>query len=102
MTVETDKTCQHLRDQLVMKGEQERLRAMQALSYGYGTGSKAALATLLKAALGGAPHTDELLVAESDENKQPGAASLMGQIAEPMQHSANDSIFDTQEALTGF
>lgn len=101
MPIETDKTSQHLRDQLVVRGEQERLRAMQALSHSYGTGSKAALATLLKAALGGVQGSDELLVPESDVTPATNLPTVFGQIAEPMQPSANDAIFDTPEVSAG-
>ena len=100
MPLESKKTRQHLRDQVVIQGEQERLRAMQSLSHGYGTGSKAALASLLMAALGGANVVDELLVDESDEGRQPKAVTLMGQVSKPMQNSSNDAVFDTLGATT--
>lgn len=101
MPLETDKTRQHLREQVLMQGEQERLRAMQALSHSYGTGSKAALATLLKAALGGVRGASELLVPESGMNSQAKRLAVFGQVAEPQQPSANDSIFDEPEVSTG-
>jgi len=106
MSFETEKTRQHLRDQLVTLGEQERLRAMQALSCNYGTGSKAALATLLRAALGGVDESSEQqsseqAVLESDANTTARRPFLSGQIAEPMQSSANDPVFGVVEASTG-
>ena len=94
MPLESEKTRQHLRDQWVMQGKEERLRAIQALSYGYGTGSKAALATLLKAALGGVNGSGE----ESGVEITANLPTLMGQVAEPMQHGANDPVFDSLEA----
>lgn len=101
MPFEADKTRQHLRERIVAQGEQERLRAMQALSHSYGTGSKAALATLLKAALGGVQGDDQLLVSELEMSTEGKMHSRVGTVAEPLQNSANDSIFETPEVSTG-
>jgi len=101
MSFETEKTRQHLRDQLVTAGEQERLRAMQALSCNYGAGSKATLATLLRAALGGVEESSEQSVPEPEANKTANRPFSCGQIAEPMQSSANDPVFAIVDVSTG-
>jgi len=85
-------TALHLRAEVVEKGASERMRAIQALSYGYGTGSQATLSALLLASLGGPleqPISDRRKTEEPDIKKLPEAT--VGAIAMPMQSSANDN-----------
>lgn len=99
MKVKTTKTGQHLREQVQKEGRQARMRAIQALSSGYGLGSEAVLANLLLAALGGnevdesAVHPKVRLVTQPGDMKP----ALFGEVAPPMMQSANDDDFGANE-----
>jgi len=102
MSFKSGKTGQHLRAQALEAGKQERMRALQALSHQYGTGSRAILAEVLLATLGG----------ESADNSEGDSVALngvistddirfvaMGQVADSMHDSANDAEHQNQEAV---
>jgi hypothetical protein len=94
MTFQSDKTGEHLRSQALQQGTEERMRAVQALSHGYGTGSKAAIASLLLATLGGTKSDVERGVVN-----QP-VGMFHGVVAEPMQASANDESYAVEAKST--
>lgn len=100
MTVKTEKTGQHLRDQILTEGSDTRMRAMQALTHGCNLGSEAVLANLLLSALGGNQSLESAQQASETQDVearveliiQPGdlAPALFGAVAEPMMQCAND------------
>ncbi|MFK7858084.1 MAG: hypothetical protein AB8B64_04670 [Granulosicoccus sp.] len=90
MTIETRMTGQYLRSVALHEGAGERMRALQALSHGYGTGSNAALARLLLASLGGKDLSFELSVPPGITYSENGTTGTIGQIAQPLQECAND------------
>lgn len=97
MSFKTEKTGKHLRSMVVEKGTEERMRAMQALSHHYGTGSSATLAKLLMATLG--HESDEPSAAETGitAGLVHSRNLVVGQVAEPMLNGANDSDYAGQQ-----
>ena len=106
MTVESGKTGQHLRDQVVELGKEERLRAMQALSGAYLNDSRAALSGLLLAALGGplseGVSQDDSARVEMSAGGEPAplAPLMVGEVMASMQPCANDEHHDTTELFS--
>lgn len=107
MTVESGKTGQHLRDQVVEQGKEERMRAMQALSGAYLNDSRAALSSLLLAALGGRPMSDDVSQGDSafvelsaGGEPAPIAPLMVGEVMASMQTCANDEHHDTTELIS--
>ncbi|MFK7995516.1 MAG: hypothetical protein AB8B87_15380 [Granulosicoccus sp.] len=101
MTFESDKTGRHLRAKALHEGSEERMRALQALSHGYGVGSQAALAKLLLATLGGSGLSDEGMATEGAVHAYQNATAATMQVAQPMQSSANDTYHPVKEATIG-
>jgi len=84
MSINIDKTAEYLRKQLLEKGVEERNRAIQALSSNYLNDSRATLANLLLASLGGQVNP------ASGVTVGISPASFVGSVAPAMQSSAND------------
>lgn len=101
MTFKMEKTGKHLRATALHEGAEERMRALQALSYGFNTGSHSALARMLLATLGGSASSQDLLTLPDMENAKGSAQIKTGQVAHAMQESANDMFYRDNEASTG-
>lgn len=97
MAFESEKTGRYLRAKTLNMGVEERMRALQALNHGYGTGSNASLAKMLLATLGGQISDTGPVVANTQEyaGQTAIAFGVIQQVAQTMQRSAND---DTHEA----
>lgn len=102
MTMKFDKTGQHLRDQILEKGVEERNRVIQALGSGYLNDSRGALSTMFLAALGssgndghGVASGGAMLITKCDQ-VVPG----IGKVALAMQNSANDAVYLGHEIST--
>jgi len=98
MTIEMERTARHLRSKALQEGSEERMRALQALSYGYGTGSHANLARMLLATLGGNTPSDIQLKQPDLDSINLAAIRTVGKVAQAMQASANDGFYDSTEA----
>lgn len=95
MTFRSDKTCQHLRAEILGKGAEERMRVVQALSHGYSTGSKEAIAQMLLASLSGVQSDT------ADVDISALSPIAVGHVADAMQASANDPEFNLEAGLKG-
>lgn len=96
MTFESEKTGQYLRAKALKEGAEDRVRALQALNHGYGTGSHAALAKMLLATLGG--KTLDSAQIEDAVELPDTVPAVITQVAHSMQQSANDSDYQVKEA----
>jgi|GEM_PF-2286532 len=97
MIFASEKTGKHLRDKTIAEGVEGRMRALQALNHGYGKGSRATIANMLLAALGGQTFPDERHTAGKINISDQRATVVTMQVAEPLQDSANDSYFAVKE-----
>jgi hypothetical protein len=84
MSINIEKTAEHLRKQLLEKGAEERHRAIQALSSNYLNDSRASLANMLLASLGGR------VDATSGFTVGMSPPAFVGKVAPAMQASSND------------
>ena len=93
MAFQSEKTGKHLRAAVLEKGVEERMRIVQSLNHCYGTGSRAALASMMLAALGATSETSDQIDWGSARGLQRGNLPTVstGEIARHEHVSANDA-----------